>query len=86
MFVEITKDERFPVVDPSPQANAWLPLTTDWQGAKNTWSSHAETSVKVATEWSNFFGWVDKLVGSPPAVLIDKFEEVYLSIPGITSA
>lgn len=87
MYIEITKDEVFPAKNPSPEENAWLPTTTDWKGAKKAWSSPSETAKQaVAAEWARVFGWVDKIVGSSPAVLVDKFEEVYLSVPGITSA
>ena len=86
MFVEIIEDERFPIEHPSSQSQAWLSKETDWQGAKSAWSSPAQTAKEVTTDWALAFGWIGELVGSPPALLVDKFEEVYLSVPGITSA
>ena len=92
MFIDIIKDARFPVGIPSPQSKAWLPTATNWEGAKNGWTSPAETAKRVANEWTEVFGWKDKLVGrdklvgSPPAILVKNFEDFYLSVPGITSA
>ena len=86
MFVEIIEGERFPIVQPSSQSQAWLPKETDWNGAKSAWSLPAQTAIEVATEWAIAFKWIDELVGNPPTLLVDKFEEVYLRIPMITSA
>ncbi|KAK2465661.1 hypothetical protein APHAL10511_002205 [Amanita phalloides] len=86
MFVEILKDEKFPVVNPSPEANAWLPKTTSWNGAKQAWSEPAETCKAAVREWANVFGWVGKFVGKPPTVLLNNLEKVYLYVPNITSS
>ena len=84
MFVEIIEGERFPAEDASSQSNLWLPTTTTWEDAKRAWSSPEEFGKQVATEWANVFGWTDKLVGTPPALLVNNLDEVYLSVPGIT--
>ncbi|KAK2465648.1 hypothetical protein APHAL10511_002192 [Amanita phalloides] len=86
MFVEILKDEKFPVVNPSPEANAWLPKPISWNGAKQAWSKPAETCKVAVSEWANVFGWVGKFIGKPPTVLVDNLEKVYLYIPEITSS
>lgn len=86
MFVEVIENEKLPTENPSSETKAWLPTATDWKGAKNAWSLPAETAKKVAIEWAKVFKWADQLVGSAPAILVDKFEEVYLDIPMITSS
>ncbi|KAK2465658.1 hypothetical protein APHAL10511_002202 [Amanita phalloides] len=86
MFVEILKGGRFPVENPSREANAWLPKTTSWNGAKQAWSEPAETCELAVREWANVFGWVGKFIGKPPTFLVDNLEKVYLYIPEVTSS
>ncbi|KAK2459388.1 hypothetical protein APHAL10511_008593 [Amanita phalloides] len=86
MFVEILKGGGFPVVNPSREANAWLPKTASWNGAKQAWSGPAETCKVAVREWANVFGWVGKFIGKPPTVLVDNLDKVYLYIPEITSS
>ena len=84
MCEDIIKDERLPST--GPVSTKWVPKQSTYDDVKKAWAVNPDLSSRLATAWANAFNWKDKLSGSPPTVLVDKFKDVYLSCPGVTAA